>query len=371
MELNPRSLQGLIYSCHSRWNGPFARSVIVARIKEMLSAYKGLNRVINKWQSHDEAILGLNGPQILAEEFFKAKTSLKDYLEAWYLDSKSAFTQQIVISATEESRARLTKSPEVKNTLFKELLPWGGWDIKEFKAQISYLILDRNSNLIWNLLQALILGHKELGHPLLERNRQKWQGVSEAAKKRFLEILSQDDIIFFFDHVLPTDKDRQNRKQFWLQYRSQYTASRPLLGSNDRVRLRPILREYRGSIEYFGELESSDNSAFLLDFGSIIVVEFSKIGACFIYDSRDFNKILPDFWARSWFSEPVSRKVLTLKGSSICIQSTSIGGIGRGRCLLPTASGQGIHYDLEIVRAEPRDICCGGREWRPASMRYG
>src|SRR5262249_31530485 len=41
-----------------------------------------------------------------------------------------------------------------------------------------------------------------------------------------------------------------------------------------------------------------DTSAFLLDFGSVWVVEFSRSGnACYIYNSNAFSGLIPDIWA--------------------------------------------------------------------------
>jgi hypothetical protein len=38
-------------------------------------------------------------------------------------------------------------------------------------------------------------------------------------------------------------------------------------------------------------------SAFLLDFGPVLVVEFSAVGnACYLYRKRNAETILPDFW---------------------------------------------------------------------------
>jgi hypothetical protein len=46
----------------------------------------------------------------------------------------------------------------------------------------------------------------------------------------------------------------------------------------------------------------SDTSAFLLDFGEVLVVEFSKVGnACYIYQKRAAKELIPDFWTTEPF----------------------------------------------------------------------
>ena len=62
----------------------------------------------------------------------------------------------------------------------------------------------------------------------------------------------------------------------------------------------------------FGKI-STNNSVFLLDFGTIVTVEFSVIGASYVYGSQDFKKVFPDFWSMKSFSESY------FKRQAICI----------------------------------------------------
>jgi hypothetical protein len=46
-----------------------------------------------------------------------------------------------------------------------------------------------------------------------------------------------------------------------------------------------------------------DTSAFLLDFGRVIVVEFSKVNnAVYIYERREMPALSEDFWSNARFS---------------------------------------------------------------------
>jgi hypothetical protein len=133
-----------------------------------------------------------------------------------------------------------------------------------------------------------------------------------------IEWMSQFDIVFFFDHVLPTrGEDPHGRKQFWLRYVKRVRQSHPLLYWDDRIRLETILRAKREEAKEFGRIDGH-TSAFLLDFGKIVVVEFSAPGnACYVYHESDFKKIVADFWTRGTLTVTGLKK----KESSIGKQS--------------------------------------------------
>jgi hypothetical protein len=54
-------------------------------------------------------------------------------------------------------------------------------------------------------------------------------------------------------------------------------------------------------------------SAFLLDFGPLLVIEFSPPeDSCYVYERRVIDQVVPEFWMRQSFH------VTQLKQSSIC-----------------------------------------------------
>ena len=59
-----------------------------------------------------------------------------------------------------------------------------------------------------------------------------------------------------------------------------------------------------------------DTSAFLLDFGRIMVIEFSKVGnAVYVYEHRDVPDIDDSFWSQARFS------LSKLKQKKKCIEA--------------------------------------------------
>ncbi len=151
-------------------------------------------------------------------------------------------------------------------------------------------------------LTKLVLQDTRLGDPRLPRNIKNWLGIQEA-RQRLLQWLSQLDIIFFFDHVLPNGADPHGRKAFWLQYVSCKPISRPLLNWDDEDRLRVTMQSRQEQLGHFGHVRGRETSAFLLDFGPVVVVEFSQVGnACFLYEKPNAEKVIPDFWTQASFT---------------------------------------------------------------------
>jgi hypothetical protein len=145
-------------------------------------------------------------------------------------------------------------------------------------------------------LITFILSDSRLGDPRL--HSKNWIGIHEEARKRFIQWLSKEDIIFFFEHVLGKG-DKHGRKDFWMKYVGRLVQSRSLLSSHDEARFSTEIKKSKGVSGSFGRVSGGTASAFLLDFGDIVVVEFRRVGAIRIYHRADFKKILPDFWTRN------------------------------------------------------------------------
>ena len=208
MELNRRSLEGLVRSCHSKWVDSLSESSSVDTIKSLVGHYAGPNPVLVKWKSNMDAILGKDGPEILARGLVEEKKTLYAYLDEWYLESQSPFVRKVVEAATAKCREQLDmRSPGLVGLLFRELLLWPGWTLPTFRKEIGALVLHRAATgTIQEILRKFVLNHKELGDPRLPANRIKWAEVPEEARERVLQWLCNDNLFPFYDRVHQEDK---------------------------------------------------------------------------------------------------------------------------------------------------------------------
>ncbi len=306
VDLRARSIQGLVRCCHTRWGDHlFGTSGPARDIRNRLRRYDGPNRIIRRWQTRHELVLGHKGPAEFAADMTDNRRSPKDQCAHWAIDPQSRFFEQSIGHAAARFRAdklMLAKSPEYA---LHEIFFWAGWSLEKFKQQVGDLILSPATNesaAVSALLRQLVLGDERLRDPRLPANAKNWKGVREEARDRFIGWLSKDDIEFFFEHVLPSRADEHGRKPFWLKYVQQVQRSRPLLCWEDRQRLLATKATMREQIGNFGRIEGT-TSAFLLDFGRVLVVEFSRIAnACHIYQASDARTVVPDFWTDDPFS---------------------------------------------------------------------
>ena len=203
MELGRRPLEGLVRSCHSKWEWPFPIQPPVAIIRTLVAGYPGSNPILVRWKSHPDAVLGPDGPELLARAFVCSGTTLNDHLDGWYLEPQSPFVQQIVEAATAACRGQLGRSSrDLATLLLKELLPWPGWKLSTFKTEVGALILHNAiTEEVRKTFEHFILTHKELGDPRLPDNHSKWAEVPQQARERFLQWLHNEKTTISFEHV--------------------------------------------------------------------------------------------------------------------------------------------------------------------------
>jgi hypothetical protein len=161
-----------------------------------------------KWKSNLDAILGEDGPEMLARGLVSEQKNLRTYLSEWYLESQSPFVQKIVEAATARCRGQLGEaSVGLLALLFGELLPWPGWALPAFKKELGACILHNAvTGKIQEMFETFVLTHKELGDPRMPANQIKWAEVPQRAKERVLQWLCKEKVVSFLDHVHREDE---------------------------------------------------------------------------------------------------------------------------------------------------------------------
>jgi hypothetical protein len=243
--------------------------------------------------------------------------------EKWGIsDRYSKFVEAAAGRATHICREEMNRKSAPRDYLLTHLLPWPGWPLDVFKKEASDTIFHpaTETEVVRGKVRLFVLSEPRLGDPRLSLNKPHWAGMF-GAEKKVIAWLSQLDIQFFFDHVLPQGGDPHRRKEFWLRYKGRVQGSRPLLCPNDRIRLKQVLQDREIASAAFGRIEGFPvTSAFLLDFGKLVVVEFSVVGnGCRIYKKEDFARVTDEFWSRDTFeaSELKQRFSLTKRPAAL------------------------------------------------------
>jgi hypothetical protein len=214
IELNWRSLAGLVRSCHCKWEELSPESTSLSIIRVLLKRYKGPNRALRMWQTHPDALLSNTGPLVLAERLIRAGKSLRSFLDEWRLETQSAFFQTLIEISAARCRAQINRLPEdVLLLLFRDILSWQGWRPSAFKKEIGALILHKPMNTrTQETVQRFVLHHKELGDPRLPVNRLKWAEVPVSARNLFVQWLRKENPLVFSEHIF-----QQGRGWIWQQ----------------------------------------------------------------------------------------------------------------------------------------------------------
>lgn len=309
-----RSLQGLVRSVHRRWDAT-VNTPAIANLVVAISQYNGKNALIEKWKNGLQHILNQNGPKNFAGSVLSHGKTWEQYGDEWGIEADSEFGNHVLTQSVAMSLSGRDKDAMIA-TAIGLVLPSKLWKADSFKSAVQQMILAsaRFPPQQAELLRNFIVDDQRLLDPRVPANGPNWAGISEAARDTVIQWLSAEDIQLFFDHVLPHRDDPHGRKPFWLRYKGRVKRSRPLLSSLDESRWLAN-RETKGKRNFGRMAYLCDTSAFLLDFGRVIVIEFSKVGnAVYVYEHRDVPDIADSFWSQSPFS------LSSLKQRDSCIE---------------------------------------------------
>ncbi|OPY77526.1 MAG: hypothetical protein A4E65_02709 [Syntrophorhabdus sp. PtaU1.Bin153] len=208
IELNRRSLTGLVRSCHWMWESMPPENPSVHIITGFLSRYGGTDQLLQKWRLHFDALLTEYAPRIMADKFLGSGKTIPSFIDEWRIEPQSAFFRKVIKMATATCRNRLDQSRnDLLVLLFRDLLPWPGWNPSDLKKEMGAIILYAPmSNRSRQTIQRFILHFEGLGDPRLSANRTKWLEVPQKAKDRLIRWLNEENPCVFSEHVYQQGK---------------------------------------------------------------------------------------------------------------------------------------------------------------------
>jgi hypothetical protein len=294
---SPKTIQGLVYSCHSKWND-VQQQPQFDYLRDLVSSFTGPNGVVRKWRENIHTVLSPDSVKKLGLELFDKKAPPHGAIAELRLFEDTQFFREAVSECARSCTNRLS-DPETLDYFVYQILSWDKHRIESFKEHVNSAVLsgsfEESSDVRARLVNYVVNDVERLGDPRLRPA--SWIGIEES-KKKVLQYLSREDIVFFFNKVMTNDE--HGRKDFWLRYVPSLVQSRPLLTDVDRVRLNAVLP--RDGTRHFGRT-TGQRSAFLLDFGNVLAVEFEGLGACYLYDARTRDKYFRTFYTTKAFND--------------------------------------------------------------------
>lgn len=294
-----KTIQGLVYSYHSKWN-EVKQLPQFYDLRKIVTNFEGPNGVLRKWQENIPFLLFPDSVKVLAEEFFKKKLPLENSIAELSLFEDTQFIREVVSECAKSCIKNLADS-ETLDYLVYQILSWDKHKIEIFKDHVNASVMskafDESGDVKARLVNYVVNDVQRLGDPRLKPA--SWIGIEES-KNKVLQYLSKEDIIFFFKKVMTNDL--HGRANFWLRYVPSMVRSRPLLTDIDKAQLRAVLARDSSTTRHFGRT-TGQHSAFLLDFGNVLAIEFEGVGACYLYDAKTRDHYFRDFFTYTPFND--------------------------------------------------------------------
>jgi len=295
------SLRGLLYSYHELFNTLANNEDFEEHLRSLIIKRNSASSTITQWKRSIDCLIGKDAPNNLAKYYDGNWKSPELVIEELGISLNTEFSRQFAsVFALRLSRQfdpiPLAQIP----TLLRDIIRSSLVKREVYKTALENIILSRKANNdedIQATLLEFLLKTPDLGDPRIYPER--WVDIRDEAKATVTQWLSREDINLFFELLFRDRNDRHGRKSFWLRYVNKVSRSRALLCRDDIKHHSVRLREMREKGRTFGSLVGAQpSSAFILDFGNIVAVEFSEIGnACYLYSKKDFAKICDNFWA--------------------------------------------------------------------------
>lgn len=311
--LSSRMTRALVQSYHCLWNNQQYSEHLEVLLLRLLNDFDGKNNAIHTWKSHLSKIVGVSAPDNLAEEVIESLIEPDKLCEKYFLFSENtAFFKEILRSIAVNLSNNISNSIHYDKRywdyLFQNILKHNHL-YKDYESIVNVFtvlieFLDKKTQfqdreIAEGLIKDFLLTHEDFKDPRL--NTGKWHyfeqnDAGKRAKEILMSWLSKEDIAFFFEFIIKNDP--HGRKPFWLDYLNKIKGSRVIIGDNDQSIHWSKLQELKNKGRDFAYGERiKDTSAFLLDFGEYIVVEFSARGnACYMYESKVFINIFKNFY---------------------------------------------------------------------------
>jgi hypothetical protein len=282
-------MRGLMASYHQKWDASLVK--IEKILKANLRRAKNSRGRVGAWNSVEAQLIGREAPGHFAAACIADGSSAFGRLSKLGLRSDSTFArsaaEKLIMAATND-RQDATLLNFAATTLFPEddsmLSPiaWG----RAFDSAVSSLPRTASEEDQQKIID-LALRTRKLPDPRI--NIVAWQNVPERARKTIMQWLSKEDLRFFFDLIMEGQSDPQGRYPFWIKYAGEALRARVVVSEKDEWRLEEKLLELKARGRSYAKMENagganSNVSAFIMDFGEVTVVEFSKINsACYVY----------------------------------------------------------------------------------------
>ncbi len=299
---NGRCLYGMANSYFARWREMDAPEKLELLLTNAIIQYPRKSPVVARWRVA-QSLFSWKAAEALAEFVTNKRSNINAVLKLQYVGAATRLATLTRAKTAELAAIRFRESESASDAVTN--LAYLQWMIKDvltdsllqgaLRYTVSSLILSQSaerSETFQQTLRAFIQNHEYLGDPRLRQCMPNWREMEAEAQHRFLSWLAKENILFFFNTILPRNDENRRRADFWLRYHKQITDFQVAISEQDLWKLKA--NKSSSSLPLHSRVTRSSTSAFLMRFRGYakdyIIVEFSETGnAAYIYDRPTFE----------------------------------------------------------------------------------
>ena len=297
-----RCLNALVNSYFNRWREMENPEELEDLLKRAIANYPRKIPAIERWRGA-QSLFSAQAAERLAEFVVDRQSNIEGVLKLQYVGpatrlGRLAHAKTAELASRQFQQAE-SSSNEQANFRYLE------WMIKEvltdtlmpgvLHAAVSSLILSRSadkSEAFQQTLRSYIQSCRHLGDPRLRQSAPNWRDMEPEAAQRFLSWLAKENILFFFNTILPRNDENRRRADFWLHYHRQIRDFQVAISEQDLWKLKA--NKAGADVPLHSRVTQASTSAFLMKFqgnrSEYIIVEFSETGnAAYIYNRTVFE----------------------------------------------------------------------------------
>ena len=297
-----RCLYGMVNSYFSEWREMKSPAAVESLLTAVFASCAGKNPVVQKWHKNG-TLFSDQASTFLAAEICGDQKSIDEVLKSYYVGPLTRLGLSVRAAAARSAGERLNRLEGSRdNEWSMRYLKWVTEGVlsdlttpDDFAYAISSLILSdsaKRSEDFQHGLRSFAQNHKRLGDPRLRESSLNWRPIASEAAQRYLSWLARDNIIFFFNTILPNTNENRRRKDFWLRYHDRIRDFQVAVSEADLWKVKASQKN--SEVLHYSHVAHPTTSAFLMRFegygGPFLIVEFSETGnAAYIFRLNAFE----------------------------------------------------------------------------------
>lgn len=298
-----RCLYGIVNSYFSEWRQMSNPVAIESLLIGVFRSFGPKNPVVQTWRDNGR-LFSEEAASFLAAQICDEQKSVDEVLKSYYVGPLTKLGLSVRAVAARSAGERLhclerSRDNEWSMRYLKWVIEGVLSDLttpEDFAQAVSALILSESAKRSEEFQHALRLfaqNHKRLGDPRVRESSLNWRSIASAAAQRYLSWLARDNIIFFFNTILPNNSENRRRKDFWLRYHDRIRDFQVAVSEADLWKVKAIQK--KSELLLYSHVYHPTTSAFLMKFegygGHFLVVEFSETGnAAYIFGMKAFEE---------------------------------------------------------------------------------